>query len=126
MEMVRRSVDAWNRGDIEGWLHGAHPEIEWTPAVANLVEGPATVCRGPTEMRRFWDELRGVWSLTVEISDFRDLGDTVLAIGRIRMRGVASEVELESPIAYVYEFEDGLARTARAYLDPDEAIDAVA
>jgi ketosteroid isomerase-like protein len=32
--------------------------------------------------------------------------------------------EMEQPIGYVFEFEDGLARRARSYIDPDRALEA--
>jgi ketosteroid isomerase-like protein len=43
----------------------------------------------------------------------------------IAVRGNTSGVELESPVAYVFEFDGGLIRKARAYLDPIEALRAV-
>jgi ketosteroid isomerase-like protein len=66
-----------------------------------------------------------VWDLTVEVSEIRDLGDTVLTIGRNRARGSASGVDLDVPMAYVGEVEGGLIRRLRAYHDPNEALDAV-
>ena len=89
------------------------------------MEGAETVRRGRAELRQFWDEWHSVWDLTVDLSDFRDLGDTILAVGRIRTRGQASGVDLDSPIAYVFEFDRGLMRRARAYLDPQQATQAV-
>jgi ketosteroid isomerase-like protein len=122
---VRRALDAWNRGDLDGWMEPSHPEVEFFSAVASGVEGPESVYRGPAELRRFWDERHSVWDLTIELSEIRDLGDTVLALGRIRTRGVASGVDLESPVGYVFEFDGGLVRTMRAYLDPGLALEAV-
>jgi ketosteroid isomerase-like protein len=125
VQAVRRSLDGWNRGDVDAWLQSPHPEIEFISAIARQVEGEETVWRGPGGLRRFWDEWHAVWNLTIEISDIRDLGDTVVAIGRIETRGNASGVELESPVAYVFEFDGGLTRKVRAYLDPGEALQAV-
>jgi ketosteroid isomerase-like protein len=30
VEIIRRAMEAWNRGDIEASLELADPEIEWT------------------------------------------------------------------------------------------------
>jgi ketosteroid isomerase-like protein len=125
VETVRRSLDGWNRGDFDAWLQTPHPEIEFSSAIARQVEGDETVWRGPAEMRQFWDEWHSVWNLSIEVSEIRDLGDTVVALGRIQTRGKASGVELESPVAYVFEFEGGLTRKVRAYLNPSEALQAV-
>ena len=45
--------------------------------------------------------------LSLRVSEFRDLGDRVVAIGRFRTRGRKSGVEAESPIAYVVDIKDG-------------------
>jgi ketosteroid isomerase-like protein len=125
VETVRRSLDGWNRGDVDAWLQSAHPEIEWFSEVARRMEGSETVYRGPAEMRRFWDEWHSIWALTIEVFEIRDLGETVVVLGRIRTRGEASGVDLEQPVAYVFEFDGGLARKIRAYLDPQQALEAV-
>jgi ketosteroid isomerase-like protein len=63
--------------------------------------------------------------VTIDISEARDLGDTVVVLGRIRTHGEASGIDLEGPVAYVFEFDGGLARKVRAYLDPQQALEAV-
>src|SRR5215213_3788021 len=114
VEAVRRTIDAWNRCDVDVWMREYHPEIEYTSAVLEHVEGAQSLYRGHAEMRRFWDDWHSVWNLNNDISDFRDLGETVVALGVYRTRGNASGVDLEGPVAYVCEFEAGLARRVRA------------
>jgi ketosteroid isomerase-like protein len=29
VEVVKTAFEAWNRGDLDGWLAEADPEIEW-------------------------------------------------------------------------------------------------
>jgi ketosteroid isomerase-like protein len=89
------------------------------------MEGAETVYRGREEIHRFWDEWHAVWNLTIEVSEYRDLGDTVLTLGRLRARGKGSGIELDVPVAYVGESEGGLIRRLRAYLDPQQALEAV-
>jgi ketosteroid isomerase-like protein len=124
VEIVRRCVDAWNGGDVNAWLEPMHPEIEWFSEVTRRVEGSETVYRGPTEMHRYWDQWHDVWKLVVDISEYRHLGDTVVALGRVQAHGGASGIDLEQPVAYVFEFEGDLVRKARSYLDPEEALEA--
>ena len=54
----------------------------------------------------------------IEISEIRDLGERVLAVGQLRMRGTGSGAEVESPIAYVVEFKNGKIIRVRRLLRP--------
>lgn len=125
VDAVRRAFDGWNRGDVDAWLQASHPECEWSSAIAQRLEGSETVVRGKAGLRRFWDEWRSVLDWTIEVSEIRDLGETVLVLANFRGRGRASGVDLERPIAYVVEFEGGLARKVRSYTDPRQAMEAV-
>jgi hypothetical protein len=105
VETVETAFRAWNRGDRDGWLAPAHPEVEWSSATQRQVEGAETVYRG-------------------QVSEMRDLDDSVLALAQIRATGKASGVEVQRSIGYVFEFEDGLLRKGRAFLSPEEALEA--
>ena len=66
------------------------------------------------------------WSSSISrYSEIRDLDDRIVAIGHMRGRGTKSGAEIESPWAYVVEFNNGKATRVRAYLDPKEALEAV-
>jgi ketosteroid isomerase-like protein len=125
VELVQRNFQAWNRGDVDAWLESAHPEVEWSSAIARRMEGDATVYRGRAQMRQFWDEWHSVWDLTIDLSEFRDLGETVVAIGSMRAHGKTSGIDIEGPVAYVFELDGGLGRRVRAYLDHAEALEAL-
>jgi ketosteroid isomerase-like protein len=45
--------------------------------------------------------------IQIEMSEFRDLGDGLVAIGRTRTRGKASGAETETPLAFVTEIRNG-------------------
>jgi ketosteroid isomerase-like protein len=125
VEVVRRAVDGWNRGDVDAWMEAAHPEVEWSSGVQRLVEGTQTVWRGRDEVRRFWDEWHALWDLSIQISEFRNVGDTIVALGQMQIRGKASGIDLDQSVAYVVEFDSGLIRKMSAYLDEAEALQAV-
>ena len=125
VEAVLGLLDAWNRGDRDGWMARAHPEAEWSSAILRHVEGVEAVHYGSAELQRFWDEWHALWNVEIEVSETRDLGGAVLALARIRTKGKASGAAVERSIGYVFEFEEGLIRTARAYLSPGEALEAV-
>ena len=125
VEIVRRLIDAWNRGDVDAWLELIHPDGEWSSAILRQVEGDeAASYRGRVELRRFWDEFHEVWALTVEPSEIRDLGETVIVIAGMHTRGSGSGVDLDREVGYVMEFEDGFVRRSRAYVSAEAALEA--
>jgi ketosteroid isomerase-like protein len=124
VEVVRRLIDGWKRGDREAWLAMSHPDVEWSSAILRQVEGGDAVRRGRAELGQFWDDWHALWDLDIEVSELRDLGDTVLVLAQLRTRGKSSGAEVERSIGYTFEFEDGLVRRARAYPSPEEALEA--
>ena len=124
VEIVRRAFEAWNRGDRDGWLATGHPDAEWSSGVLRQVEGAGAVHEGRAEIGQFWDDSHELWNLEIEVTEMRDLGDTVLVLARLRTQGKSSGAEVERSIGYVFQVEDGLVRRARTYLSPEEALDA--
>ena len=125
VEIVRRGVDAYNRRDVEAILEDLDPEIEWHPAILAPLEGKATVYRGHEGVRMWVRDLDDVFDeIHAEYSEVRDLGEQVVAIGQIRMRGTGSGAETESPLASVTDFKNGKAIRFRTYLDPRQALEA--
>ncbi len=124
VEVVRRLIDDWNGRDREAWMALSHPDVEWSSAILRQVEGGDAVHRGRAEVGQFWDEWHALWDLDIEVSESRDLGDTVLVLAQLRTRGKSSGAEVERSIGYTFEFEDGLVRRARAYPSPEEALEA--
>ena len=125
VDVVRRNLAAWHDGDLDAWLATGHPEVEWISEIARRVEDPERVYRGRDGLRRYWDDWHSVWDVTIDVEEMRDLGETVVAIGRVRALGESSGIDLDGPIAIVYEFEGVLVRRSRAYLDPQQALDAI-
>src|ERR671923_3058450 len=102
VEKVRRSLDAWNRGDFEGCVEAAHPEIEWISEIAQRMSGDETVYRGLAGMRRYWDEWHALWDVFIDVTETLDRGDTVIALATVKAHGEASGIDVERPIAYVF------------------------
>jgi ketosteroid isomerase-like protein len=120
VEAFKRGLEAGNRGDIDGLLDELHPEIEWHSALHVLIGGEETVFRGHAGVRRMIRDLYETFAeVRFEISEFRDLGNGVVAIGRQHTRGKASGVESEAPVAFVTEIRDGKTISIQAYRDRD-------
>jgi uncharacterized protein len=126
VEAFKRGLEAGNRGDVETLLEELDPEVEWHSALHALLGGEQTVFRGHDGVREMLRDLNEAFGeIHIEISEIRDLGDRLVAIGRNRARGKGSGAEVETPLALVTEVKNGKTILIRGYLDPKEALEAV-
>ena len=123
--MVMRGLEAYNRRDVEALIAIAHPEIEWHPALMVKLGGGEAVYRGHAGVRELMAEVEDTLAeLHVDLPEIRDLGERVLAVGRIRARGKTSGAVTEAPLGYLADFRDGMVIRIRTYLDHNEALEA--
>ncbi|HEX2360244.1 MAG TPA: nuclear transport factor 2 family protein [Solirubrobacterales bacterium] len=126
VEVFKRAFDAINRRDGEALLSELDPEVEWHGAILMAMGGEQTVYRGHDGVREWLRDLYETLSeFQAKYPDIRDLGDRTVAIGHVRGRGTASEVEIQTRHATVVEFKNGKGFRIRTYLDPEEAVEAV-
>jgi ketosteroid isomerase-like protein len=98
VEAARQLIQAFNRRDLAAMTEMFDPEIEWTPI------GPAAVERAVYRGR---DEVSGGFAATwetwkvfqLEEHEARDLGDSVLWLGRAQLEGGASHLVLDQEFA---------------------------
>ena len=125
VEAFKRAAKAGNRRDFEAMLEEFDPEVEWHPGLAALLGGETTVYRGHEGVRELVRDLNESFAeFDLKYSEIRDLGDRLLAIGRLRARGKASGAVTESPFCYVGEFRNGKVIGVRTFLDPKQALEA--
>ena len=97
----------------------------WQPLLPVLLGGDATVYRGHEGAREVVSEWDSTFpDLHVDLSEVRDLGERLLAIGCLRGRGRESGVETETNIVFLAELKNGRVARLREYLDPQEALEA--
>jgi ketosteroid isomerase-like protein len=123
LEVPRRMIDAYTRGDIPSFLDELDPDVEWIPIMA-VLEG--RVYRGPEGVQQWLAELARDWEyFEPRYEEYRDLGDRVLIFGTWRARGRVSGVELENqPAAWLYELKDAKVVRMRTFTDRTEALEA--
>ena len=123
VETVRRSLEAFQRGDMEEMLSYMDPEGELHSAIVGGAEG--NVYRGHEGFRKWYaDSFESFEELRNEWSEFRDLGDRVLVFGRVKARGRESGVELDSPMGWVFTVRRGKLMKADGFLSRAEALEA--
>jgi ketosteroid isomerase-like protein len=120
---VRSALEAWNRRDANLWTDYAAPQVEWMPAGPASVEG--TVYRGYDEVARGLDSLWQTWDeVSFEEADVRDLDEAVLWLGRLKLRGAASQVELDQEFALRFVLRDGKLARIQSFIGWRQALQA--
>jgi ketosteroid isomerase-like protein len=99
VEIVRATIDAWNRADFDAWIGAWDERAEFHP-LRPRSNGRA-YC-GHDGLRRFVAEIGEEWErVHFEVDEIRGAGEQVVALGRLRARGRASGTERDLPLALV-------------------------
>jgi ketosteroid isomerase-like protein len=124
VEITKRGIDAFNHRDVNALADVVTPDFEWFPALPSTVEGERfSGYRGREGIEAYFDDVRSTWEeLRVLGNEFRDLGDSVVLLGRADGRGRGSRVEVDMPLGVIYDFRDGRISRVRTYLDHGEAL----
>jgi ketosteroid isomerase-like protein len=116
---VRESIDAFGRGDLEGWLSYFDPEVEWIP----IPEWPDPSTRhGIDELRSFIENLFDDWEVwEMNIREIREQQGRVLVEYRVRSVGRHSGVDLKGRLFQVIDFRGGKIVRTQDFMKPDQA-----
>jgi len=125
VEVFKRAIDAYNRGDIDAFLEELDPEVELHGALQTMFGSEATLYRGHEGIRQWVRDIdEALAEIRLEFPEIRDLGDRIIAIGWLRARGKESGADTESPLGCVIELKNGKATRVQSFLDPKEALQA--
>jgi ketosteroid isomerase-like protein len=107
--------------DPDDAFSGTTPDFEWVPA--EEVPGHSTHrgSAGFAEFIREWVKDFETWTFDLERLEEAPDG-RVVALAYQKGTGKTSGAPVELHFGVVFEFEDGLARRARAFLDPADAL----
>jgi ketosteroid isomerase-like protein len=99
-ELVRRVNERWNAGDREVHEEYADPECEVRSAMTG------SVYRGYDGVRSWMQEIDEQFdSWRIQLDEFAHATeDRLLVLGSIHLHGRGSGIELEVPVAWLYEF----------------------
>ena len=122
IEIVRRSVAAWNLGDFDGFVSYFDPacEIIFRPEVPE--PGPF---RGRGELRQWLDGFQSAWeSHQIELVEAEDAADRVFT--RLRMIGQAagSGIATDDTEIFVFTIRDGQIVRFQGFAESDDAREA--
>ena len=122
VDVAKRVVDAYNRRDVDGlFAELATPDFEWYPGIVRALDGGGY--RGREGVERFAVDTEENWAeFQIMPEEFRDLGDRVLVLGRIKGRGKGSGAPVDAPQAIILDFRGDRIWRSRVYLDRAEGL----
>ena len=123
VEIVRGSIESFQRGDYAGAMAPLHPEIEYD--MTHFPDGK--VYRGHDGVREAFRIWLGTWEdYRQELDEVIDAGDDeVIALVRESGRGKGSGIELERGTAGVWTLRDGKVVQIRFYERREAALEAL-
>jgi ketosteroid isomerase-like protein len=125
VELVRRATDAYNRGDLDGFLEDWAPDAvcDWS----NSRGFDAGVYRGHDEIREFTRQFLGAWEeVRLDlVGDPVELEDGLLIVENVAHLRGRGGVEAEVRSAWVVTIRDGEQTSLTLYQTKQEALEAV-
>jgi ketosteroid isomerase-like protein len=121
--VVRRSLDAIHRWDIDALLELYDPDIHFLPLTGTRVESGGYF--GHAGVRDYFEEVADVWEeLHPYGDDFRTVGSEVVVLGGCAVRGRGSGAVTDTPMAWVMTVRNGKITSHRGYRTREEALEA--
>ena len=123
LEVVRRSLDAWNRRDLDRALAEMHPDcvVDWSES-----RGPDSgIYRGRERVRRFYEGWLELFDqVDIQPEDLIDVGEHVVVPNRGFARG-REGVTVTASSTQVFTFREGKIVRVRLYQQKETALRAV-
>jgi ketosteroid isomerase-like protein len=119
VDLVRRSFDAFDRGDVAAAIEPFSPDAE-----IRRVEPELATWRGPAgflEALRDWTE--GFDEFEARGEEFIDAGDAVVVRVHQRARGQTSGAVVEADFWFVHRISDGRVVSLEMYADEAKAFE---
>lgn len=125
VEAARAQYERWNAGDLEEWIAGFHPSVEYLSSVTASLYGEGEY-HGHEGMRRFVAQHLDAWEyFRLEPLEYIPLDDRVVVVMRAVAQGRRSGAVVEHELAHVWTFEDGLPVRHVSYSSRDAAFEVV-
>jgi uncharacterized protein len=124
IEALRHAYEAFNRRDLDELSRFFDSDAYWVPSAS--VWGAGKTYHGHEGLAELFRDLGSEWrSFESYPEDFREAGDHILVLGRIRAERSSDGRQIDSDTAWIWEMRDGRALRLQAYSDPAKAFEAL-
>ena len=122
VEIVRRSYEAFARGDISSWLSDIDPEV----VIHENADFPDSLTfRGHRGALKWIESVNELWEdARIEPQTFRSSGDFVVVSCRATGRGRGSGIPMDEAFYQVVRMRNGRVAEAWAYNEEAQALEA--
>ena len=116
---VHEGFGAFDDRDFTTAVSFFAPDVEWD---FSALPGEGVV-RGRDDLRAYFEGLNEVWAeMTNDVEKIEEAGEgRVIVLARLRARGLRSGVDVDAPVAYLWEVRDGTPVRIRLFFDRDAA-----
>lgn len=123
LKLARRVFETRNKEEIDEMeLRSVfHPDVEWLPQRA----GTEGAYRGIAGIERFLADTEQIFEKFEVHYELLDLGDRVLAWGKVEVRARGSGIEVDVPMGSVFEYRDGKIVRWEDFGSKQKALEAV-
>ena len=122
MERLQSAIEAFNQRDGEKFDRLLAADAEIVPVRAAL-EG--TTYRGDDAGSQYCAAVDDSWeSLRWEVEEIREVGESAVAVGHIRGKGLETGATIDTSGGWVAQFRDGLITRFRTYTNREDALEA--
>jgi ketosteroid isomerase-like protein len=123
IEIVRRLLERWSNGDLEGFIEGVDPEIEWR--TSGIYPDVDPVYYRHEGFRKFWRDFHETWeTLSMELRDTVRVGNQVAFSFRFDATG-RDGVRASRDQASLVTLRNGLLFRIQNYASWDEVREAL-
>jgi ketosteroid isomerase-like protein len=122
VEVVRKVHEAINDRNEAALLKLLDPDIVWVQNPNAPDPGKLYGHDGVRELRDVIDETFG--DVSLQVDEFLDAGEVVVALGRMHARGKGSGVEVEEARAWVWSLRDGKVIRHQTFAARPDALEA--
>jgi ketosteroid isomerase-like protein len=122
--LVRRSIDLFNRGEVDGAMEGLHGdcEMDWSNSIGPL----KGIYRGHDQIREFWRSFLEAWDdVHWEIEELIDVDESrLIVVNQVRMRGLGSGAEVKATGVQLWTIHAGRAQSIKLFQSKADALEA--